>query len=147
MKPPGGFFTRQGPASAVPKRGFEDAASAAEGLSPDYALFSTRRRTRTVLVAQALLLALSTAGSVLRRVGPVLLLVAATTAKTVYPQAIANKPKIRAVTAFIRLDRSQYESQIQETLKFLRAAKSTLEKSGYEVEGIRITTQPFPEYT
>ena len=58
-----------------------------------------------------------------------------------------NKPKIRAVTAFIRLDRAKYESQIQETLKFLRAAKSAFEKSGYEVEGIRITTQPFPEYT
>jgi len=101
----------------------------------------------TVLVAQALLLALSTAGSVLRRVGPMLLLIAAITAKTAYPQAIANKPKIRAVTAFIRLDRANYESQIQETLKFLHTAKSAFEKSGYEVEGVRITTQPFPEYT
>ena len=94
---------------------------------------TTRDCRRTGLVAQALL--------------PVLLLIAATTAKTSSPQAIAQKPKIRAVTAFIRLDRSRYESQIQETLKFLRAAKSALEKSGYEVEGIRITTQPFPEYT
>ena len=59
-----GFFTRQGTASAVPMRRFENAASAAEGLSPEYALFSTRRRRRTVLVAQALL--------------PVLLLIAAT---------------------------------------------------------------------
>src|SRR5579864_6462197 len=108
---------------------------------------ATRNYRRTVLVAQALLLALSTAGSALRRVGPVLLLIAAITPKTAYPQAIANKPKIRAVTAFIRLDRANYESQIQETLKFLRAAKSAFEKSGYEVEGVRITTQPFPEYT
>src|ERR1700757_1736774 len=93
----------------------------------------TRSYRRTVLVAQVLL--------------PVLLLTAAITAKTAYPQAIANKPKIRAVTAFIRLDRANYESQIQETMKFLRAAKSAFEKSGYEVEGVRITTQPFPEYT
>jgi uncharacterized protein (UPF0210 family) len=93
----------------------------------------TRNYRRTVLVAQTLL--------------PVLLLIAAITAKTAYPQAIAQKPKIRAVTAFIRLDRANYESQIQETLKFLRTAKAALEKSGYEVEGIRITTQPFPEYT
>jgi len=93
----------------------------------------TRSYRRTVLVAQALL--------------PVLLLIAAITAKSTSAQAIAQKPKIRAVTAFIRLDRAKYESQIQETLKFLRAAKSAFEKSGYEVEGIRITTQPFPEYT
>jgi uncharacterized protein (UPF0210 family) len=94
---------------------------------------TARGYRRSVLVAQALL--------------PVLLLIAATTAKTAYPQAIAQKPKIRAVTAFIRLDRANYQPQIQETLKFLRSAKSALEKSGYEVEGVRITTQPFPEYT
>jgi uncharacterized protein len=83
----------------------------------------------------------------LRYAGPVLLLfVAATNPKIAAAQATANKPKIRAVTAFIRLDRAQYESQIQETLKFLRAAKSQFEKAGYEVEGVRITTQPFPEY-
>jgi uncharacterized protein (UPF0210 family) len=76
----------------------------------------------------------------------VLLLIAAG-GSNIQAQAIANKPKIRAVTAFIRLDRAKYESQIQETLKFLRTAKSAFEKSGYEVEGIRITTQPFPEYT
>jgi uncharacterized protein (UPF0210 family) len=93
----------------------------------------TRNYRRTVLVAQSLL--------------PVLLLIAAITAKSTSAQAIAQKPKIRAVTAFIRLDRAKYESQIQETLKFLRAAKAAFEKSGYEVEGIRITTQPFPEYT
>jgi uncharacterized protein (UPF0210 family) len=57
------------------------------------------------------------------------------------------KPKIRAVTAFIRLDRAQYKSQIADALKFLRAAKAAFEKTGYEVETIRITTQPFPEYT
>jgi uncharacterized protein len=57
------------------------------------------------------------------------------------------KPKIRAVTAFIRLDRVQYKSQIAETLVFLRKAKAAFEKSGYEVQSIRITTQPFPEYT
>ena len=102
---------------------------------------------RTGLMAQALLLALSSASFALRCVGPVLLLFAATTPKSTSAQASAQEPKIRAVTAFIRLDRANYESQIQETLKFLRAAKATFEKSGYEVEGVRITTQPFPEYT
>jgi uncharacterized protein (UPF0210 family) len=94
---------------------------------------TARGYRRTVLVAQALL--------------PVLLLIAATNTKSASAQAIPQRPKIRAVTAFIRLDRAKYESQIQETLKFLRAAKSAFEKSGYEVETIRITTQPFLEYT
>jgi len=58
-----------------------------------------------------------------------------------------TKPKIRAVTAFVRLDRAQYKTQIAETLVFLRKAKTAYEKAGYEVQTIRITTQPFPEYT
>jgi uncharacterized protein (UPF0210 family) len=57
------------------------------------------------------------------------------------------KPKIRAVTAFVRLDRAQYKTQIAETLVFLHKAKAAYEKAGYEVQTIRITTQPFPEYT
>jgi uncharacterized protein (UPF0210 family) len=61
--------------------------------------------------------------------------------------APAPKPKIRAVTAFVRLDRARYKEQIQETLQFLHQAKSAFTKKGYEVTTIRITTQPFPEYT
>src|SRR6202522_3368271 len=60
---------------------------------------------------------------------------------------VRSKPKVRAVTAFVRLDCAHYQEQIQETLKFLRQAKAAFEKSGYEVMTIRITTQPFPEYT
>jgi len=56
------------------------------------------------------------------------------------------RPKVRAITAFIRLDRSRYEAQIRETLKTLREAKAVFERGGYEVESVRITTQPFPEY-
>jgi len=58
-----------------------------------------------------------------------------------------SKPKIRAITAFVRIDRAHYKQQIQDTLNFLRQAKSAFEKSGYEVQTIRITTQPFSEYT
>ncbi|MGB0035961.1 MAG: DUF711 family protein, partial [Candidatus Acidiferrales bacterium] len=58
-----------------------------------------------------------------------------------------QKPKIRAITAFVRLDRSIYADQVQDALSFLRAAKRIFEASGYEVQTIRITTQPFPEYT
>lgn len=59
---------------------------------------------------------------------------------------VSARPKVRAITAFIHLDRERYEAQIQDTLKMLRAAKSAMEQGGYEVESIRITTQPFPEY-
>jgi hypothetical protein len=57
------------------------------------------------------------------------------------------KPKIRTVTAFINLDPAQYQQQVAETLQMLRRAKTIFESRGYEVETIRIATQPFPEYT
>jgi uncharacterized protein (UPF0210 family) len=56
-------------------------------------------------------------------------------------------PKIRTVTAFVRLDRATYQAQVADALKMLRAAKDAFAKAGYEVETLRITTQPFPEYT
>lgn len=63
------------------------------------------------------------------------------------PAGSGSLPKIRTVTAFIRLDRRAYRSQVEKALTFLRAAKAELTKAGYEVETVRITTQPFPEYT
>src|SRR5215467_14785869 len=59
----------------------------------------------------------------------------------------AVKLKIRAVTAFINLDPAQYEQQVSETMQMLRRAKTTFESRGYQVETLRIATQPFPEYT
>jgi uncharacterized protein (UPF0210 family) len=56
------------------------------------------------------------------------------------------KPKIRAITAFINLDRNQYQVQVADALKMLRRAQTTFESRGYQVQGIRIATQPFPEY-
>jgi uncharacterized protein (UPF0210 family) len=63
------------------------------------------------------------------------------------PTASSSQPKVRTVTAFVRLDRANYQTQVSEALKMLAAAKDALTKAGYEVETIRITTQPFPEYT
>jgi uncharacterized protein (UPF0210 family) len=57
------------------------------------------------------------------------------------------RPKIRTVTAFLNLDRSQYKQQIADALQMLRRAKTVFESRGYEVQTIRIATQPFPEYT
>ena len=59
----------------------------------------------------------------------------------------AEKPKVRAVTAFVRLDRTHYEEQVREALVMLRQAEAAFQRGGYEVQSIRITTQPFPEYT
>ncbi|MGH9671166.1 MAG: DUF711 family protein [Terriglobales bacterium] len=63
------------------------------------------------------------------------------------PSFDAEKPKVRAITAFVQLDRARYQAQIRATLDFLGKTKASLEKAGYEVETIRISTQPFPEYT
>src|SRR5215467_1146437 len=62
-------------------------------------------------------------------------------------QATATNVKIRAITAFINLDRTQYQQQIADALKMLRRAQTTFESRGYPVQSIRIATQPFPEYT
>src|SRR4051794_10617229 len=57
----------------------------------------------------------------------------------------SDKPKVRAITAFVRITPADADQKIADALKMLRAAKSTYEKHGYEVESIRMTTQPFPE--
>jgi uncharacterized protein len=56
-----------------------------------------------------------------------------------------SKPKVRAITGFVRLDRDHYTRQIAETLAVIRAAKGEFEKQGYQVETIRIVTQPLGE--
>src|SRR6202049_4065014 len=68
-------------------------------------------------------------------------------AAVVAPASAQEKPKIRTITAFIRLDPGQYKLQVADTLKMLRNAKARYGLAGYEVQTIRITTQPFPEYT
>jgi uncharacterized protein (UPF0210 family) len=68
-------------------------------------------------------------------------------AAVVPPASAQGKPKIRTITAFIRLDPAQYKQQVADTLKMLRNAKARYGLAGYEVQTIRITTQPFPEYT
>src|SRR5947209_14475672 len=57
------------------------------------------------------------------------------------------RPKIRAITAFVNLDRAQYQQQIADAMAMLKRARTTFESRDYEVETIRISTQPFPEYT
>jgi uncharacterized protein len=56
-----------------------------------------------------------------------------------------TKPKVRAITGFVRLERASYLQQISETLSVLRAAQGEFEKQGYEVQTLRIVTQPLGE--
>jgi uncharacterized protein len=72
----------------------------------------------------------------------VLLLVAsAVSAQT----ANYTKPKVRAITAFVRLERASYGAQIADALTVLRAAKQEFQHHGYAVETLRIVTQPLAE--
>jgi uncharacterized protein (UPF0210 family) len=57
------------------------------------------------------------------------------------------KPRVRAVTAFVRIDREHYQAQMQDALSFLQRARSAYQAAGYQVQTLRITTQPFTEYT
>ena len=66
-------------------------------------------------------------------------------ATTTPSSSVAANPKVRAITAFVRLDRETYRAQISGALVVLRRAKAEFESAGYEVETIRVTTQPLAE--
>jgi uncharacterized protein (UPF0210 family) len=57
------------------------------------------------------------------------------------------RPKVRAITGFIDVDPQGYTHQIEDTVKFLTSAREAYRTAGWEVETIRIVTQPFPQYT
>ena len=57
----------------------------------------------------------------------------------------AGKPKVRAITAFVRLDRSTYEAQIAEAMKVLNAARADFASHGYQTQTVRIVTHPFAQ--
>ena len=57
----------------------------------------------------------------------------------------AAKPNVRTVTAFVNIDRSRYEAQVDEAMKVLDAAKAEFSKRGYATQTVRIVTQPLAE--
>src|SRR5436190_9852160 len=57
------------------------------------------------------------------------------------------KPRIRAITGFVTIDGKNYPAQIEETVAFLSKVRDAVKAAGYDVAGIRISTQPFPEFT
>ena len=59
--------------------------------------------------------------------------------------SVSSNPKVRAITGFVRLDRATSEKQIAEALVVLRKTKSAFEAAGYQVQTLRLTTQPLAE--
>src|SRR5882724_12177015 len=57
------------------------------------------------------------------------------------------KPRIRAITGFVTIDAKSYPAQLEEAVTFLSNVRDAVKAAGYDVAGVRISTQPFPEYT
>jgi uncharacterized protein (UPF0210 family) len=58
-----------------------------------------------------------------------------------------TKPKVRAITAFVRLDSKNYQHQLADALTVLHKTEAEFKSQGYEVETIRFTTQPLADLT
>jgi uncharacterized protein (UPF0210 family) len=58
-----------------------------------------------------------------------------------------TKPKVRAITAFVRLDSKNYQHQLADALAVLHKTEAEFKSQGYEVETIRFTTQPLAQLT
>ncbi len=59
----------------------------------------------------------------------------------------AGKPRVRAITAFVRLDAKNYQHQLADALTVLHKTEAEFKSQGYEVETIRFTTQPLADLT
>src|SRR5499427_3497144 len=57
------------------------------------------------------------------------------------------KPRIRAITGFVTIDAKSYPAQLEEAVAFLNKVRAAVKAAGYEVAGVRISTQPFPAFT
>jgi len=58
-----------------------------------------------------------------------------------------SRPKVRAITAFIKMDSGHMDAQVGEAVQFLNAAREEYKAAGFEVESIRLVPQPLAEYT
>lgn len=56
-----------------------------------------------------------------------------------------TKPKVRAITAFVRLDPATYADQISDALVVLRSVQAQFAGAGYETQTLRIVTQPLAD--
>ena len=83
----------------------------------------------------------------MKRIALVLVLVVSIqlAAQTSSSPSSASNPKVRAITGFVQLDRNTYQKQITDALAVLHRVKTEFESSGYEVETVRVTTQPLAD--
>src|SRR5262245_49499744 len=56
------------------------------------------------------------------------------------------KPNVRAVTAFVRVDPAAPAQEIDPALAVLRALRDEFGKRGYQVQTLRVVTQPLAEF-
>ncbi len=61
------------------------------------------------------------------------------------PIPVVN-PKVKTITGFVQINTQIYQTQISEALTVLRKAKAEFEAAGYEVETLRVTTEPFVDF-
>lgn len=54
--------------------------------------------------------------------------------------------KIRAITAFVKLDPQAMELDVDRAAQFLEKARAQFQSAGFEVQTIRLATQPYPDY-
>jgi uncharacterized protein (UPF0210 family) len=57
------------------------------------------------------------------------------------------RPKVRAITAFIDIDAANHREQLKDAAGFLGTVRTAVIAAGYEVQTLRVSTQPFPEFT
>src|ERR1700694_5315138 len=60
--------------------------------------------------------------------------------------ARAHRFKIRTVTAGVNLKNTSDLATVESAIGFLQRARKKLEDEGYEIQTLRIATQPLPEY-
>jgi uncharacterized protein (UPF0210 family) len=61
-------------------------------------------------------------------------------------KAPSDYPRIRAVTAFVHVDKATPAAQIDDAAKFLQTAQAAFNQAGFAGAAGRVTTQPFPQY-
>ena len=54
--------------------------------------------------------------------------------------------RIRAITAGLHIQNPFRLKEAEEALRFLKQARSAFEQQGYEVQTLRMATQPLPDY-
>jgi uncharacterized protein (UPF0210 family) len=80
------------------------------------------------------------------RITPIVFLLCALSIAATAQETASTRPSVRAITAFIHIDRDHYQTQFADAVTMLKAARKSFEHEGWTVQTVRIVTQPFPDY-